>query len=152
MDIQGTIKGNKVIEIIINGYKISCNVDLKDWDMVQSLLEKLISLGVFKLNIEDLIKDFIKKLKINEKRLISILSIDQFISIEELKGKLGMKGRQIAGILANITRKARETKLVSDNESIYESKWEKDQVFYKLKKNQYTIEILNMLKSGEKHD
>jgi hypothetical protein len=153
MDIVATIENDRITRIVINGYEILCNANLKDWDEIKSLLVKLTSMNVFtkRLPRPDP-KKFIEKLVPNEKKLIISLSTDQFIPIKVLQNELGMKGRQIAGILANITKKARETDLAPDNESIYESKWEKGQFFYKLKKNQYIIEMLNMLKSGEKHD
>jgi hypothetical protein len=121
---------------------------LKDWSEIKSLLAKLKSMNVFTERPDP--DKFIKMLGPNEKKFITKLSTDQFISIKLLQNELGMKGRQIAGILANITKKAKKANLAHNNESIYESKWEKGQFFYKLKKNQYIIEILNKLKLGEK--
>ena len=152
MDIVATIENDRITKIVINGYEILCNANLKDWDEIKSLLVKLRSMNVFteRLPHPDP-KKFIGMLVPNEKKLITSLSTEQFIPIKVLQNELGMKGRQIAGILANITKKARKADLAPDNESIYESKWEKGQFFYKLKKSQDIIEILNMLKSGEKH-
>jgi len=152
MDIVATIENDRITKIIINGYEILCNANLKDWDEIKSLLVKLRSMNVFTERFPHPDpKKFIEMLFPNEKKLITSLSTDQFIPIKVLQNELGMRGRQIAGILANITKKARKTGLAHNNESIYESKWEKGQLFYRLKKNQYTIEALNMLKSGEKH-
>jgi len=136
MSIKATIEGSRIVKVSVNGYEFPCDVVLEGWDEVKSLLERLISLGVFrrpKTPSTSDIEKLISSLGRNERRAIGILSIDQYTPMEKLRSELGMGGRQVAGVLANITRKARKLRLVGEGERIYESRWEKGQYHYRLR-------------------
>lgn len=136
MSIKATIEGDKVVKVNVNGYEFPCDVEVGKWDEMRSLLEKLIKLGAFKrketLPVSSIV-EFANSLTPNERKLIMTLPTDRYISMETLKKELGMNGRGVGALLANIDKKAFKYGLAPHGEMIYTSKWENGQYHYKLR-------------------
>jgi hypothetical protein len=58
-----------------------------------------------KASVEVLCKAFVSSLKPNERKVLGVLPTRDFVCITDLRRQLNMNGRQLAGILANLTKK-----------------------------------------------
>jgi hypothetical protein len=126
--------GETITKIRVGTVEIPCNAQLKDWSAIKASLESLVERGVFILRESSKVfKELAKILVDSERKVIKQLPIEGWISKSDLDLAVGLKGRELAGVLANITRKARKLGLVSKPERIHDQKWENDENHYKLK-------------------
>ena len=108
MSIQALIEGERVTKVIVEGYEIQCDIPLEKWSEAKSLFEKLIELGAFRragASLLSAMNAFVSSLKPNERKVLGVLPTRDFVCITDLRRQLNMNGRQLAGILANLTKK-----------------------------------------------
>jgi hypothetical protein len=124
MSIQALVEGERVTKVIVEGYEIQCDIPLEKWSEAKSLFEKLIELGAFRragASLLSAMNAFVSSLKPNERKVLGVLPTRDFVCITDLRKQLNMNGRQLAGILANLTKKARKHGLVGSSGSIVET-------------------------------
>ena len=133
-DINMEASGDTITKIKVRTVEIPCNAKVKDWPTIMDLLEKLGSLGAFVLRESSkVIEELAMSLGENEKAVVNHLPIDDFIPKPSLDSATGLKGRQLAGVLANITKKAQKLGLVGKDEQIYNKQWVNDENQYQLR-------------------
>jgi len=139
------VEGEKIIEIVYEGLRIPCNAPREKIDDIERLLRELRKLGVFERGEREY-RDFLESLTNREKRIIKLLPTDDWISKEKLDREIGTKERETAGVLANLTRKAREHHVIGKGEYLIEKKWERGTLFYRLRKEFEKLKnMINML-------
>ena len=132
MSFEGS--GVVITKIRVGSTEIPCNVDPKNWQTVRELIEKLVEVGVFIAPpSRDALKAFVNRLVDSERRVLRAMPVDQWIPKSQLDSMAGLEGRETAGVLANITKKARDEGIVGPNDTIYESTWRDGEYHYKLK-------------------
>ena len=125
------IKGERVIEIIFEGIRIPCNAPDEKRSEIIELLKRLRELGVFTKGTTSY-DDFVASLTDKEREILKSLPVDEWLSKEDLDKIIGTKEREIAGVLANLTRKAREHQIIDRDGSLIEKKLDKGQLYYRL--------------------
>jgi hypothetical protein len=124
VSIKALVEEGRVTKVIVEGYEFQCDIPLEKWGEAESLLKKLIELGAFRrtgASLLSVMEAFVSSLKPNERKVLEVLLTRDSVCITDLKKQLNMNGRQLAGILANLTKKARKHGLVGSSGSIVET-------------------------------
>jgi len=149
MSVKAQVEGGKIVKVIVEGYEFPCDIPLEKWGEAESLFKKLVELGAFRKTGSSLLSDmkaFVSSLKPNERKVLEVLSTREFTPITNLRNLLNMSGRQLAGVLANITKKARKYGLISSMESIIEVAKVGGEQCYRLKEK--FKDIKDLMRSG----
>jgi len=126
--------GEIITKIRVRTVEIPCNAQMKDWSEIKASLESLVKLGAFVLRESSKVFEELAAILVeNERNVIKNLPIEDFIPKSDLDSATGLKGRQLAGVLANITKKAQKLGLVGKNEQIYNKQWVNDEYQYQLR-------------------
>jgi hypothetical protein len=124
MSIRALVEGGRVIKVLVGDYEFQCDIPLEKWGEAESLLKKLVELGAFRKTEVSLLSDmnaFVSSLTPNERKVIEVLLTRDSVCITDLKKQLNVNGKQLAGILANLTKKAQKHGLVGSSGRIVET-------------------------------
>jgi hypothetical protein len=136
VSVKAQIEGGKIVKVIVEGYEFPCDIPLEKWGEAESLFKKLVELGAFRKTGSSLLSDmkaFVSSLKPNERKVLEALSTREFTPMTNLRNMLNMSGRQLAGVLANITKKARKHGLAGPLESVIETARIGSEQYYRLR-------------------
>lgn len=132
------VKDDNVVAVKIEGTWVPVNkLPYERNEEIENCINKLKDLGVDLSSVlskspvmddKDKIKQLAGEMTKREKEMVRFLGSDpdRWVKKHELDEHLGLKGREIAGVLANLSKKAKRLELIENDEKAVELDWDSD--------------------------